>query len=252
MSSAHRSSRRLAAARHAGPSSRVLSASAALLAFVLVADTGVARSALAASFEPILALASGASAGSFASLARAAWQGLAGALVAILGPLLAAIVAGVLIAGVVQRAASSLGQPAREPGARPEPFDLAARVGQLLDPARAIDGLSALVAALILAAVAWLTLLPNIRGLLALPGGDVGTVVPQLIELLGTLTIRLMLAGLALGTLDYLQRRARFAARQRKTRRELLEEQREQYGDPEVRRERARLLRQRDAHGGSR
>jgi flagellar biosynthesis protein FlhB len=228
------------------PSSRSLSASVALLALVLALDFEAARAALGSSFEPAFVFAGDArsvASLSNVSVSRLAWQGSGRALIAILGPLLAAIVAGVLAAGIAQLASSTIGQPGRASGERPARFDAAARVRQLFSPERAIDALFALFSLASLSLVAWLTIAPNVRGVLALPGADVAIAAPQLVELFGTLALRLMLTGLALGALDYVQRRVRHARGLRMTRRELLEEQRAQYGDPSLRAERIRQRR---------
>jgi flagellar biosynthesis protein FlhB len=247
-STEHRSSRRLSAARRAQPLSRSLCAAGALCALALAVDPEAASEALGAGFEPVFAVASAER--SFASLSSSSFLGSGRALLEILGPLLMATVAGVLAIGFAQRASSSLAADTRASAERSSPFDVADRMRQLLAPERALDALFALLASAVLALVAWLTLAPSIRGVLALPGADPLVAAPRLLELLGTLALRLMLAGLALGALDHLQRRVRHARSLRMTRRELLDEQREQYGDPELRRERARRMRERSARGG--
>jgi len=231
------SPRRLAAAGDRRPLSRALCGAAVLIAFGMAAELPAAQQALAPSFGAVWTAASAPNpqldgGAVLATSARA--------LVSILAPWLLAALLGVLLAGALQVA--TIAMPAAR-GERGSPFDLAARVRQLFAPERLLDALISVTMLGVLAGVAWLTLAPNARGVLALSSAEPNEAARSVLVLLGTLAFRLALAGLALGALDYLQRRARHALGLRMTPRELREEQREQYGDPSVRAERARRMR---------
>lgn len=232
------SAKRLAAAGDARPMSRALGAAAALLALGLALDLEALRAALARSFATAFAVAAGAEPG--ADSVRAALVAAGEAFAACAGPLLLALLAAVAAAGALQVLAP-LGPRAVD--VRRARFDVASRLRGLLAPERAIDAWVAAAMLLALGAVAWLTLAPNVRGALALPGAAPAVALPALAELARTLLVRLIAAGLALGALDYAQRRARLVLRLRMTTREQLEEAREQYGDPLVRAERLRRMR---------
>ena len=237
------SPRKLAAAGNQKPISRALCGGAALLALGLVLDL----QGIGEQLEPSFAAAfdAAASANPQLGMVAAAWSMAAGALAAILAPVLAALVAGVVLVGIVQLVPTVT--LAAKSGERASPFDIARRLQQLFAAERGLDALVSATMVLVLGAVTWLTLAPNVRGVLALSGADPHLAAPKLIELLKTLAFRLVLAAFVLGGLDYLQRRVRHALGLRMTHRELLEEQREQYGDPAVRAERARQRRAADA-----
>jgi len=231
------SPRRLATSSR--PLSRGLCVAAALVALGVAIDLQAAREALTPSFasafsaaatpEPVLAdtlLGLTVSAKSFAVISA---------------PLLIAVLAGVVVLGLLQVATfAAAGARAQ----RPPRFDVALRLQQLLAPERVVDGLVSGMLLIVLVGVAWMTIAPSIRGVLALSSAEPHVLAPQLLELLGTLAFRLALTGVVLGALDYFRRRARYALGLRMTRRELIEEQREQYGDPSVRSERARQRRE--------
>jgi flagellar biosynthesis protein FlhB len=231
------SSRRLAAAGDRRPLSRALCGAVVLIALGTAADLPAAQRALAPSFGAVWAAASAPNPqlDGGAVLATSA-RGLA----SILAPWLLAALLGVLLVGALQVATIAM-PPTR--GERGSPFDLGARVEQLFAPGRLLDALVSAVMLSVLAGVAWLTLAPSARGVLALSSAEPDAAARAVLGLLGTLAFRLALAGLALGALDYLQRRVRHALSLRMTPRELREEQREQYGDPSVRAERARRMR---------
>lgn len=231
------SPRKLAAAGDRRPISGVLCAAAALVALGLAVDGPSARSALEPAFARAFATAGAAN----PELDGAAALGAsARALAAILAPWLGAALLGIVVAGAFQ--VFSVALPASR-GERPSPFDLAARVRQLLAPERLLDAALACATLAVLATVAWVTLAPSSRGVLALSSAEPRVAVRSLLALLGTLAARLLIAGLALGALDYLQRRVRHALSLRMTPTELREEQREQYGDPLLRAERLRRMR---------
>lgn len=231
------SPRRLAAAGDRRPISRALCGAAALLAFGLALDGAAARAAL----EPSFALAFAAAGAANPQLDGAAALGAsARALAAILAPWLGASLLAVIAVCALQ--VFSVAMPAAR-GDRPSPFDVAARFRQLFAPERLLDAVVAFVILAVLATVAWLTLAPSLRGVLALPSAEPRTAVRSLLALFGALAFRLVIAGLVLGALDYLQRRVRHALSLRMTPRELREEQREQYGDPALRAERSRRMR---------
>lgn len=227
------------------PMSRALLGAAALIALGLALDLRASAARLRPSLLGALAAAREPSP-RWESIVHG-WRDGALGLAAVLGPLLGSIVVAVLVAAVLQSA--PLGKAAARSESRTSRFDLGARAQQLLAPERALDALASAVFLVVLGAVAWLTLAPNVRGLLALSGADPDVAAPQLIELGQTLLWRLAVTGCALGAADYAQRRVRHMLSLRMTRRELLEEQREQYGDPAVRAERARRRR---AQAGSR
>jgi flagellar biosynthesis protein FlhB len=231
------SPRRLAAAGDRRPLSRALCGAVVLVALGLAADLSAAQRALAPSFAAVWAAASAPHPQLDGGTVLAA---SARALVSILAPWLLAALLAVLLIGALQVA--TIAMPAAR-GERRQPFDLGARVQQLFAAERLIDALISVLMLGALTAVAWLTLAPNARGVLALSSAEPPAAARAVLGLLGTLAFRLALAGLALGALDYLQRRVRHALGLRMTARELREEQREQYGDPSVRAERARQLR---------
>jgi flagellar biosynthesis protein FlhB len=158
-------------------------------------------------------------------------------------PLLAAALAALLI-GVVQT------QGLVAPAALRGQLDPLAHLRALMAPERALQAASAWIAALVLTAVALYTIAPSLPGLLALPGATLGRALERLSALTSTLIFRLVLTALALGVLDLLVQRVRQQLRLRMTRRELQHEQREQYGDPQLRAERFRRAR-RDPRGGA-
>jgi flagellar biosynthetic protein FlhB len=231
------SPRKLAAAGDRRPISRALCAAVALAALGLAVDGASARSAL----EPAFALAFATAGSANPELNGAAALGAsARALATILAPWLGAVFLGVVVAGAFQ--VFSVALPAAR-GERPSPFDLAARVRQLLAPERLLDAAIACAMLVVLAAVAWLTLAPSVRGVLALSSAEPRAAARSLLALFGALAFRLLIAGLVLGALDYLQRRIRHALSLRMTPGELRDEQREQYGDPLLRAERLRRMR---------
>jgi flagellar biosynthetic protein FlhB len=231
------SPRRLAAAGDRRPLSRALCGAAVLVVFGVAVDLPAAQQALAPSFGAVWAAAS---APSPQLDGGAVLVTSARALVSILAPWLLAALLGVLLVGALQVA--TIAMPAVR-GERGSPFDLGARMQQLFAAERLIDALVSTVMLSVLAGVAWLTLAPNARGVLALSSAEPHAGARSVLGLLGTLAFRLALAGLVLGAFDYLQRRVRHALSLRMTPGELREEQREQYGDPSVRAERARQMR---------
>jgi flagellar biosynthesis protein FlhB len=238
------SPRKLAAAGESRPISRALCGAAALAAFGLAVDGPAARRAL----EPTFALAFAAAGAANPKLDGAAALGAsARALAAILAPWLGAALLGVAAVAALQ--VFSVAMPAAR-GERPSPFDLAARFRQLLAPERLLDAAVAFVMLAVLATVVWLTLAPNLRGVLALSSAEPGAAARSLLALFGTLALRVVIAGVALGALDYSQRRVRHALSLRMTPRELRDEQREQYGDPALRAERLRRMRASSAPKG--
>jgi flagellar biosynthetic protein FlhB len=232
------SPRKLAALGHSRPMSRALCGAVAVVALGLALDLRSAGRRL----EPRMTATFEAAQRSDVSLAEVTASVVESARVfgEICWPLLTAILVSVLFAGVVQRLAPFAAGRARASD-RPSPFDVAARFRQLFAPERALDALVGVLMVLALAGVTWLTLAPNVRGVLALSSARPTSAAPALLELFATLAWRLSLSAVVLGALDYLQRRVRFAAGIRMTQRELRQEQREQYGDPAVRAERARL-----------
>lgn len=231
--------RKLAAAGGHKPFSRALCGAVALVALGFAVDlpaaSGLLGTGFAAAFEiaraPNPQLVDGG----------LALRGIAEAFAGVATPLLLPLLFGVVAVGTLQVVTVRLPQgrgPARTP------FDLAARLRQLLSSERALDAAISLAMLIVLAAVAWLTLAPNARGVLALGGAEPRAAARSLVALFGTLAFRLLIAGLAFGVLDYLQRRVRHTLSLRMTPRELREEQREQYGNPAVRAERARRLRE--------
>lgn len=231
------SPRKLAAMGDGKPFSRALCGAAGLAALGLAVNWTAIGPALQPGFDAAFAAASAPSPVLDASVVSAAF---ARALGAVLAPVLGAIVLGVLAIGVLQVATIAL--PAAR-GERRSRFDLGARIGQLFAPERVLDGAIAAAMLTVLGAVAWLTLAESARGVLALSASEPAVAARDLLALFGALAARLVVAGLALGALDYLQRRVRHAHGLRMTPRELRDEQREQYGDPSVRAERARRMR---------
>jgi flagellar biosynthetic protein FlhB len=231
------SPRKLAAAGDRRPISRALCGAAALVALGLAVDAQSVPRAL----EPSFALAFAAAGAANPELDGAAALGASvRALAAILAPLLAASLLAVIAVSALQ--VLTVTMPAAR-GERPSPFDVAARLRQLLAPERLLDAAIAFVMLVVLATVAWLTLAPSLRGVLALSSADPHSAARSVLALLGVLAFRLVVAGLVLGALDYLQRRVRHALSLRMTPRELRDEQREQYGDPGLRAERSRRMR---------
>jgi len=231
------SPRKLAAGHHK-PLSRTLCAAASLATLGAVIDFSASKAQLTPGLAAAFA-AAGRSDGQLADV-LSALRASAQALVWIAAPWLVAVVVATLLVGFAQRVATRSPQGG---GARRGSFDVAARASQLLSPERGLDALVLAAMLIALSTVTWLTIAPNVRGLLALPSAEPTVAIHTLMALLSTLAWRLVLTGLVLGALDYLQRRVRHALSMRMTRRELLEEQREQYGDPYMRAERLRRMR---------
>ena len=116
--------------------------------------------------------------------------------------------------------------------------------------ARAFGGEAALqvgkglLKALLVAALAWLTVRPLLAGLLALAGAPVARVAAVMGVAAAQLAERVALVALALGVADFLLVRRRHLGRQRMTREEVRREHKESEGDPSHRAERQRLHRE--------
>ena len=231
------SPRRLAAAGDRRPLSRALCGAVVLVALGLATDLTAAQQALQPSFVAVWAAASAPNPklDGGAVLATSAH-----ALVAILAPWLLVALLGVLLVGALQ--VGTIAMPAAR-GERQSQFDLGERLQQLFAVGQLLDALISLAMLGVLTAVAWLTLAPSARGVLALSSAEPHAAASAVLRLFGTLAFRLALAGLVVGALDYLQRRVRHSLSLWMTPRELREEQREQYGDPSVRAERTRRMR---------
>ena len=231
------SPQKLAASGGRKPLSRGLCGAVGLIGLALAIDMPAASRALAGSF----AFAFDAARTPSPKLeAGAALRATAEAWLAIAAPGLLALVLAVAVIGGLQVGTIRLPE-AR--GARRTPFDVAARLCELLAPQRAVDAAIAVAMLIVLGSVGWLTLAPNVRGVLALSSAEPHQAARSLLALFGTLAFRLLLTGVALGVIDYLQRRIRHALSLRMTARELRDELREQYGDPMVRSERSRRMR---------
>jgi flagellar biosynthesis protein FlhB len=112
---------------------------------------------------------------------------------------------------------------------------------------RGWDGLTSAISLGVLALTLWLTCRSSIAGVVSIASLPRERAIQALGSLLEALALRLLLVALALGLADAVLRRVRHYQRQRMTRREALDEQREQYGDPHTRAERARHMRTRGA-----
>jgi flagellar biosynthesis protein FlhB len=235
---------RLARARERGdaPVSRGLTAAAALGAFFAVASAQASGSL--AAWQGMLRGAFSATPNSQLELTQALGATARLAAAVLWAPLLAACAAA-LVAGLAQ----SGGLWAV--GALRGDFDPMARLRALFAPDRALDAASRLIAVLALMVVAGYTLVPSLPGILALPGGALSRALQLLSELGSTLVLRLVVTAIALGLCDWAVRRVRQRMRLAMSRRELIEEQREQYGDPHLRAERTRRARSGPATRGA-
>jgi flagellar biosynthesis protein FlhB len=101
-----------------------------------------------------------------------------------------------------------------------------------------------LVVAAVVGALAAITAWSFLRAVAALPGAPARGVLAVLAALLETFGVRLALAALALGVLDYLWQRARHQRSLRMTREEVRREVKETEGDPRHKAERQRLHRE--------
>lgn len=151
---------------------------------------------------------------------------------------LAAIALSAALAGLLQSMGLRLGALRL----RADRFSPGARLRALTSPDRAWDAVASVVSIVVLSIVVWSTCRPNVPGVLAIAGLPHARAFQALAALLEALGLRLLGAALFLGLLDAVIRRVRFNLGQRRTRRELREEQREQHGDPHVRAERARRM----------
>jgi flagellar biosynthesis protein FlhB len=228
--------RRLAEARRRGEVafSRELGSAAGLAAavLVLVAD---APAALARWIEVMRATLGAAVAG---TAGRAALLPAAASLaVRMLAPPLVAVVLVGLVLGVAQTRGILFAPPR---------VDLRRLGGwQRLfggEAARAA-GISLLKVALV-GALAWLTLRPVLGSVVALAGAPPARLLAALGALAGRLAVRLALAGLAFGAVDYLLVARRHRRSLRMTREEVKRDYREAEGDPAHRGERQRLHRE--------
>jgi flagellar biosynthesis protein FlhB len=123
-------------------------------------------------------------------------------------------------------------------------------VGRLVPSWRRLSSAAALVEVakgvlkvLVVAALGWLTLRGFVRPLAALTGAGAATILRALGRMAGALAVRLSVAALALGLLDWLWQRQRHQKALRMTRAELRREQKEGEGDRRHKSERQRLHR---------
>jgi flagellar biosynthesis protein FlhB len=92
--------------------------------------------------------------------------------------------------------------------------------------------------------VAWWTMRPLLRPMAMLPGARVAAVLTTLGVMAQALTLRLAVASIAIGALDYMWQRHQHHKQQRMTRDEVKREHKESEGDPHHKAERGRLHRE--------
>jgi len=159
---------------------------------------------------------------------------------ALAAPLGAAVLVA-LIAGLVQTRGLLAFGALRPDLARLSP---AAGLGRAFGGHAALQVGKGLLKAVLVAALAWLTVRPLLAGLAALAGAPIPRLAGAMGVLSGRLAGRVALVALALGAADYLFVRRRHLARQRMTREEVKREHKESEGDPSHRAERQRLHRE--------
>jgi flagellar biosynthesis protein FlhB len=228
--------RRLAEARRRGEvaRSRDLGSAVVLAAFVVVAALGAgpAVGRLVVYLRATLAGAAAAPAGP-------------GALAAALGEASAAltlplgiVALAALVAGVAQTGGLFTFQPVRL-----EPGRVLPSARRVLSAAALAEVGKGLVVIALVGALAWVTARSFLPALAHLPGRPARSVLGALAALAETFGVRVTLAALALGALDYLWQRARHQRGLRMTREEVKREVRETEGDPRHKIERQRLHR---------
>lgn len=230
--------RRLAEARRKGEVafSRELASSAALVAAVVVLAAD-APAALGRWVELLRAAMGGAAAEPGG--AEGARLGAAAASVALrmLGPPLGAVVVVALVLGLAQTRGLLLA---------PVRVDLARLGGwrRLFGGQAALASLIALLKVALIGVLAWLTLRPLLGSVVALTGTPPARLLGALGGLTQRLAVRLALAGVAFGVVDYLLTARRHRRGLRMTREEVRRDYKEAEGDPAHRGERQRLHRE--------
>jgi type III secretion protein U len=234
--------RRLAEARRRGEIaySRELSSSVALVAVIVVLATGAP--AAVATWVGLLRGALAAAVGDTASGAAP------GAALAAAGPVAARLLGPALAAALLVGVGLGLAQTGGLVLA-PVRIDLS-RLAQGGTWRRLFDGRAALAIAqsllkvALVGVIAWLTVRPVVGALAGLAGAAPGRVLGLLGALTLRLAVRLALAALAFGVVDYLTLARRHRRSLRMTRDEIRREYKEAEGDPATRGERQRLHRE--------
>ena len=166
--------------------------------------------------------------------------------VAVLAPVLAVVVMGALSGSVLQVGGLFAHEAVAPKLAR---LDVAAGLGRLFGSRSLAELVRSIVKVVAVAVVVAITLGQSLRGLLGLGGLPPEAALRSIGSVGFTLLLRTSCVLLALGVLDLFYQRWRFRRDQRMSRHELLREQREGEGDPQVKRARQRDHREaRDQH----
>ncbi|HEY7371325.1 MAG TPA: EscU/YscU/HrcU family type III secretion system export apparatus switch protein [Polyangia bacterium] len=209
---------------------------AAIVALVLQGPALTAR--LLGYWKAAFAGAAAAAPGGSATAALAAGLGVMARALAV--PLAAAALVA-LGAGLLQTRGLLAFGALRPDLARLSP---AAGLGRAFGGQAAVQVGKGLLKAVLVAALAWLTVRPVLGGLAGLAGAPIPRLAGALGVIAAQLAERVALVALALGLADYLLVRRRHLARQRMTREEVRREHKESEGDPSHRAERQRLHRE--------